>query len=357
MKKIALYINSLAFGGAERVMCNLANQFSENEYEVFLITSFQSKKEYSYAKSVRRIYLNDRKISGFLKRNVFLTWRLRQVLNTEHPDVLISFMAEPNYRAILASLGLKNKVIVSVRNDPDREYPGVLKRCLAKALFQAADGIVFQTEDAKKWFPKTIQKKSEIIFNQVDDRFYEARFSGARHDVVTTGRLTEQKNHKMLIRAFASITDRIPDNLIIYGEGNLRSELETLISERNMENRIFMPGSTADVAGAIASAKVFVLSSDFEGMPNSLMEAMAMGIPCISTDCPCGGPKLLFGDSLSDRLVPCGDEISLSRQLEALILQNADGNTERQLAEQFKPEKVFRKWVTYVEDILSQHSR
>jgi len=351
MKKIALYINTIAFGGAERVMCNLANQLSDNNYEVVLITSFQKEKEYVYSKNVRRISLNDRHIDGFFKRNIYLIRRLRRVLRDERPDILISFMAEPNYRAILASLGLKNKVIISIRNDPNKEYPGTLKRCLAKALFCVADGVVFQTDDAKKWFPEAVQKKSEIIFNQVDERFYNVTFSGVRHDVVTTGRLTEQKNHKMLIRAFASIADQVSDNLTIYGDGILREELEALISDLHMENRVFLPGVTMDVAQAIMSAKVFVLSSDFEGMPNALMEAMAMGIPCISTDCPCGGPKLLFGDCMSERLVPCGDVNHLSEQMERLLTCDVDGSTERLLAERFRPERVFRKWVDYIESV------
>lgn len=352
MKKVALYINTMGIGGAERVMCNLANQLSENNYEVVLITSFAKEKEYVYSKNVRRVNLNNQHIDGFLKRNIFLTWKLRHVLKKECPDVLVSFMAEPNYRSVLASLGLNNKVIISVRNDPNREYHGIIRRCLAKTLFCCADGAVFQTEDAKKWFPKTIQKKSEIIFNQVNELFYNTRCSGVRRNVVSTGRLSEQKNHKMLIHAFASIADRVSDNLIIYGEGILRNELESLISELHMENRIFLPGVTTDVAKTIVSAKVFVLSSDYEGMPNSLMEAMALGIPCISTDCPCGGPKLLFGDRLADRLVPCGDVNVLSSQLEKMLRCDADGNVEKQLAERFRSEKVFCKWVSYIQSVL-----
>lgn len=352
MKKIALYINTIAFGGAERVMCNLANALSDNNYEVVLITSFRRENEYVSGENVRRIVLHDRPIDGFLKRNLYLTLRLRQVMKEEKPDLLISFMAEPNYRAILASVGLHNKVIVSVRNDPSKEYPGIFKRCLAKALFSFANGIVFQTEDAQNWFPKTVQRKSEIIFNQVDNRFYDVHFSGERHDVVAAGRLTEQKNHKMLIRAFAAIADHVPDNLIIYGEGKLRNELECLISELHMEKRIFLPGVTTDVAKTISSAKLFVLSSDFEGMPNALMEAMAIGIPCISTDCPCGGPRLLFGKHMADRLVPCGDVDVLSRKMETMLLSGTNGGLERTLAEQFRPERVFSQWKCYIDKVL-----
>lgn len=356
MRKIALYINTLGFGGAERVLCNLAKQLSQKGNEVILITSYASEKEYSCGETVRRICLSDYRIDRFIKRNICLTKRLRRVLQTEKPDILISFMAEPNYRAILASLGLKNKVMISIRNDPDREYPGVLNRIFAKCIFRLADGVVFQTKDARKWFPISIRKKSEIIFNQVDEAFYNTKPVLPRRDIVTAGRLTAQKNHKMLIRAFAAIADRFSDNLIVYGEGELRGELESLIAELHMEKRIFLPGITNNLSKEIASAKLFVLSSDYEGMPNALMEAMAMGIPCISTDCPCGGPRILFGELLADNLCACGDQEGLSRKMEKMMAQNADGIKEKKLSEQFSSKIVFDKWEKYIAKVCNRNA-
>lgn len=347
--KVVFYINSLCFGGAERVVCNLATQLSESGYEVVLVTSFPTEKEYVCGSKVRRIYLGNQRICSLIKRNLFLIKKLRRVLKIECPDILISFMAEPNFRAIIASLGLKNKVMISVRNDPEKEYSGMLIRLLAKTLFRFADGIVFQTEDAKMWFPMSIQKKSEIIYNQVDDAFYRVKCNEERCNIVTVGRLTAQKNHKLLIRSFASISDRITDNLIIYGEGELRNELEALISALHLEDRVILPGVTKNVAEMLASAKLFVLSSDYEGMPNALMEAMAIGIPCIASNCPCGGPKMLFGDLLVDRLFACGDEKALSEKIENLIFSNTDGEDEKRLAEQFRPEVIISRWKEYIE--------
>lgn len=348
MKKIVLYINTLCFGGAERVISNLATQLSEHGHDVILITSFEDKKEYFCCEKVRRIYLGNHRIGNYIKRNYCLTKRLRRVIKTEHPDVLISFMAEPNFRAIIASVGLKNKVMISVRNDPNKEYSSMLTRLLAKLLFRFADGIVFQTEDAKMWFPMSIQKKSEIIYNQVDDGFYRVKPIEARRNIITFGRLTAQKNHKLLIRSFAAIKDKITDNLLIYGEGELRDELEALIMELHLEDRVFLPGITNNVAELLASSKLFVLTSDYEGMPNALMEAMAVGVPCISSDCPCGGPKMLFGDVLADRLFTCGDEKSLSEKIMDVLAQSADGEDEKRLAEQFRPEIIYSKWEAYI---------
>lgn len=347
--KILFYINAIHHGGAERVICNLATQFSEHGDDCILTTSFCDNWEYHFGEKVRRIALFESQLNyGFLRRNISLIRRLRKILKIEKPDVVVSFMAEPNFRTLIATRGLNVKTIVSVRNDPNKEYPNFIYRFLAKHLYKKADGIVFQTEDAQKWFPKSIQKKSKIIFNQVDEVFYNTIYNGERHDIVTTGRLVAQKNHKMLIRAFAAIADKISDNLIIYGEGELRGELESLIAELHLENRVFLPGSVKNVADTIKSAKLFVLSSDYEGMPNSLMEAMALGIPCISTDCPCGGPRMLFGEDAEGKLVPCDDVKKLSMRIFQELYNLGNGTTERKLAQTFHPDHVNSDWEEYL---------
>lgn len=354
--KILFYINAIHHGGAERVICNLATQFSEHGEECILATSFRDGWEYSIGEKVKRITLFESQLNcGFLRRNISLVRKLKKILKSEKPDVVLSFMAEPNFRTLIAARGLKVKTIVSVRNDPNREYPNFIFRFLAKHLYKKADGVVFQTEDAKKWFPKSIQKKSKIIFNQVDEVFYNTIYNGERHDIVTTGRLTAQKNHKMLIRAFAAIADKISDNLIIYGEGELREELEAIIAELHMEKRVFLPGSVKNVADTIKSAKLFVLSSDYEGMPNSLMEAMALGIPCISTDCPCGGPRMLFGDELKDWLVPTGNQDILGeKMLSALTTSLFHFEKIKHRGSFFEPKQIMHSWEEYLDAVVRE---
>ena len=353
--KILFYINAIHHGGAERVICNLATQFSEHGDDCILTTSFRDNWEYPFGEKVRRITLFESQLNyGFLRRNISLIRKLRKLLKTEKPDIIVSFMAEPNFRTLIAARGLNVKTIVSIRNDPNKEYPNFIYRFLAKHLYKKADGIVFQTEDAQKWFPKSIQKKSKIIFNQVDEVFYNTIYNGERHDIVTTGRLVAQKNHKMLIRAFAAIADKISDNLIIYGEGELRGELESLIAELHLENRVFLPGSTKNVADTIKSAKLFVLSSDYEGMPKSLMEAMALGIPCISTDCPCGGPRMLLKNHSNECLSDVNDFEKFSQKIYFLISNLGKsliiGQDLKNYAGLFSPDKVFLEWFYYLHE-------
>lgn len=352
MKKIVFYINSISHGGAERVICNLATAFSENGYECILVTSFKSKWEYTYGDKVKRISLFENPICNFLKRNVALVKALRNVLKSECPDVLISFMAEPNFRAIIASMGLKNKVLVSVRNDPQREYANILTKVLAKTLFFKADGIVFQTEDAKCWFPKRLQKKSRIIYNAVKEEFYHIERKPIHGEIVTCGRLEEQKNHIMLIDAFAEVVRKYPfATLKIYGEGSLKEKLQSQINDLGLQKKAFLMGVTYDVGKALQTADLFVLSSDYEGMPNALMEAMAAGVPCISTDCPCGGPRELFGGYGINKLVQCANSTDLASAILRRMENPEDASIEKKLAINFKPDDVNRQWCKYISEI------
>lgn len=353
--KILFYINTIRHGGAERVIVNLAEQFSSHGHEVALATSYKSEGEYALSESVKRIVLTGKKSGNFLVRNFRLIRLLRKKVKEERPDVLVSFMAEPNFRALLACRGKKTKKLISVRNDPNKEYPTGLFRYLARHLYKKADGIVFQTADAKAWFPEKIQKKSTIIYNQVNESFYNTARCGERRGIIATGRLTSQKNHKMLIRAFSMIKDKTDENLVIYGEGNLRGELEALISELSLEGRVLLPGATDNVAEKLSSARLFVMSSDFEGMPNSLMEGMATGLPCICTDCPCGGPREIIEDGVSGILTPVADAEAFAAAMLSLLSDSERaekmGRAARERAERFAPDVIIENWLSYIESI------
>lgn len=355
--RILFYINAIHQGGAERVMVNLAKQFAEKGDEVCLVTSLHENWEYPVSEHVRRISFEEKGYvkEGFVKQNIQWIKKLRKVTREINPDVIISFMAEPNFRTILATWGLKCKTIISVRGEPIQEYPNKVYRMLAKSLYLFASGVVFQTEDAQKWFSGRIQKKSEIIYNQVDEKFYNCAINEERKDIVTCGRLVELKNQKMLIDAFARISDEVAADLYIYGEGHLRAALESQVKRLNLEKRVFLPGDITAVEKMLSKAALFVLPSDSEGMPNALMEAMAVGVPCISTDCPCGGPRMLFqGDE--EGLIPVGDVDALAEKLREFVLDKnrckEQGEKMKAYALEFTPERIFKKWDDYVNAVV-----
>lgn len=358
MNKIMFYINSMHEGGAQRVIKNLAEWFANEDNDVSIITSFKDDWEYQTNDNVKRLYLYNSKqeLGNFIKRNINLTNKLKKIVQDKNPDVLISFMGESNFRAILACLNSNTKCIVSVRNDPDKEYPNILMKMVANILYKKADGVVFQTEDAKNKFPKSIRNKSTIILNPIDEVFFNTKYDGERKDIVTVGRLTKQKNHKLLIDAFAAIANEINDNLIIYGDGELKEELENYIKKINMNGRIFIPGQIRDVANTIKSAKLFVLSSDYEGLPNSLMEAMALGIPCISTDCPCGGPKMLIKNKYNGFLFSVDNKDDLSTIInkvlkEKSLLEFISNNSKKESSRLFHSNTIYNNWLYYINKI------
>lgn len=355
MKKIMFYINAIHDGGAERVMVNLAKYFSENGYDTSLVTSFRDTWEYPLASTVRRLSLEETEIKqSRIKRNLSRIKKLRDLCKSEKPDILVSFMEEPNFRAILATRGLPVKTLVSVRNDPNKEYAGKLGWFVGKVLLPMADGCVFQTSDAQKWFPERLQNKSKIIYNAVKEDFYNVVRKPVRGEIVTCGRLTEQKNHGMLINAFAEAQKTYPfARLKIYGEGELRGKLQEQIVRLHLEDKAFLMGATNNVAEALQTADLFVLSSDYEGMPNALMEAMAAGVPCISTDCPCGGPKELLNGAEQKTLVPVGNTVSLAEKMKEYLSEELlQYDTMKKLAQKFNPEIINQQWKKYVDSLI-----
>ena len=351
--KILFYINTLRHGGAERVMVNLACYFSDIGYETILVTSFRDTWEYKVEGNVKRLTLEEKEIKqGKIKRNWSRIIKLRNILKQERPDVAISFMAEPNFRLILAAIGLNLKTIVSVRNDPNKEYAGKIGRFVGKCILPFADGCVFQTKEAQEWFPKKLQRKSTIIFNAVKEEFFHIERKPILGEIITCGRLETQKNHKLLINAFAEVVKEHPyARLKIYGEGSLKQVLQKQIHELGLQEKAFLMGATNDVAKALQTADLFVLSSDYEGMPNALMEAMAAGVPCISTDCPCGGPRELFGILLCKNLIECNSRSQLKNKILDNLLSDSQEAKEKEVSKSFNSNYIHSLWNDYIENI------
>ncbi len=357
MKKIALFINSLQKGGSERVMVNLAEFFHSKGYEVLLVTQYKRQVEYDINPEIKRVYSEpekDRLTGGRIHNFIVRFNTLRSIWKDFKPDVILSFLGKNNMMAILTSRGLGAKVAVSVRGLPTLEYEGNKQQKLAKILFGYADGVVLQTKDAMNFFPAKVRKKAVILSNPLNPAFINRRYEGKRSNyIVAVGRLDENKNHSMLIRGFSKISTDFPEtSLRIYGEGSSRPELEKLIIDLKLNDRVFLPGYADDVPGTICDAACFVLSSNTEGMPNSIMEAMALGIPVVSTDCPCGGPATLIKDGENGMLVDVNDDDGLAKALRQ-ILSSPEyagklSDNAYEFIKELHPDKVNARWEEYL---------
>lgn len=356
-KKIVFYTGDLGKGGAQRVIINLAESLTKKGYPVTIVTINSVEQEYSLPEHVKRVYseiegkeVSDSRIKNLIAR----VKKLRRIWKEEKAGIIISFIGKNNFMALFTSIGLGIPVITSVRGEPKEEYYTSILRFLSKTFMGLSTGLILQTPDAKAYFPKWIQKKSVILDNPLNPDFIGEYYTGERtQEIVSVGRLDSNKNQKLIVDAFLKIAGEFPDvKLILYGNGEDKEMLTRYVQKSKYASRIFLPGAISDVKKRIQKAKIFVLSSNTEGMPNSLLEAMALGIPSISTDCPCGGPRMLMEGKENGILVPVGEVEPMAEAMRKLlgdeeVWQKYSRNSYK-LSKELHPDKVNRKWEDYL---------
>lgn len=369
-RKILFHINSLGKGGAERVVTVLSGYFAEDGYQVLIVTLWRAEEEFPLPAKVKRINLGDLPVRAggrfVLALQRFLSFR--KSIKTFAPDIVISFCNKANFRSAFAMAGMKTPLLTSVRNDPEKDYRPYKAACWW--MEKKASGCVFQTRQAKEFFSKNFQKKSRIIWNPVDEKYLAARQKRQsvrkeerqrNNHIVSVGRISKQKNHLLLLKAFSRIMDRFPAAKVqIYGEDcemQVRVALDQYTEQKKMKEKVEFMGQCDNLEDVIGDAALFVMPSDYEGMPNALAEAMTLGLPVIATDCPCKGPAALIEDGVSGLLVPVGDENALADAMEKLLsnreLAENMGQEAMQVAEKISPFKVYGQWKQYVEDLMA----
>lgn len=313
--KILFFMYSLGSGGAERVMSVLASELSNSGHEVHIALTANETVYYSLAERVQLHFLGEtmKNRMPFAMRFIKRLKKMRALTKRLAPDVVISFTSVLNTEVCFALAGIDIPIIVSERNDPAIDPASKVKKFLRQVAYLKPSYFVFQTPDAQAYFSQRIQKKATIVLNPLSGHIPEPFNREREKRIVSVCRLNRQKNIPLLVRAFSDFAKQYPDyTLEIYGDGSIRKDMEILIDEMNMANRIFLKGFCHDVHQKIRNASMFVLSSDYEGMPNALMEAMAIGLPCISTDCPCGGPRMLIKHGQNGLLVPVANQERLT---------------------------------------------
>lgn len=359
--KLAFYIGSLNKGGAERVFVNLAEYFQNKGYQIVMVTQYQKEDEYVLAEGIRRVIsdIPPEETTGSRAVNFYRRMsRLHRIWKKERPDLVLSCVGKNNFMAVVTTMFTKTKPVVSVVGEAKEEYPNRLMKALANLLFPFASGVILQTERSKSFFSQRVSRTSVILPNSLNPLFIRERFRGEREKrIVSVGRLDANKNHEMMIRAFAGLAGRYPEyTLTIYGEGELREHLQKLIASLGLEEKVFLPGVVPDVAERIEKAALFLLVSYSEGVSNALIEALALGLPVIATDVPSGGTQELIRHGENGLIIPPGDEEALKAAMERLL---SDGEYAERLGEQahkiqerLAPERVNRQWQEYFESIL-----
>mgnify|MGYP002509651329 FL=1 len=363
MRKIAFHLNCLEQGGAERVVTNLANQFAENGYQVLIATEWYGENEFQTDARVKRVHVGLREEDAKKPHPVQILLRikyLKEFIETEKPDILIPFARKALYRGLTAAYFMEVPVLISIRTDPAGHYEELSDKIQIPLLFPRADGCVFQTEGAREFFAPRLQQNSRIILNPINPKYIGVPIPEKRtKTVVQSGRLVDFKNQPMLLRAFVEVHKKHPDyDLKIYGGDSLdgtKEILEELIAQNQAQEYIHLMGASDTLEKDLADAALFAFTSDWEGLPNALMEAMALGLPIVATDCPCGGPRTIMTNGVDGLLIPIKDQKALEEGINRLI-ENPEyaerlGMEARKIAERANGEAVFAQWRDYIEEL------
>ena len=335
-KKLALFLPSLHAGGAERVMLNLAKGFSEKGIKVDLVLAKAEGPLLSYVpKNVRIVDLK-------AKRTLYSLHGLIQYIKTERPKALLSTMYHANIIAIWAKILARIPLRLVIREDNTtslriRSEESLRGRwiipILIKGFYRYADVIIAVSqgvaEDLKK-LTYILQDKIRVIYNPIDlskifmlaDEHLDYPWFNDYPVILGAGRLVPQKDFETLIKAFAIVKRTLPAKLVILGEGKEREKLEQLIKDLKLEGDVSLPGFTNNPYKYMKKSSIFVLSSRFEGFANVLVEAMALGTPVVSTDCPSGPAEILEGGKWG-RLVPVGDPMALAEAIIQTLKYNS----------------------------------
>lgn len=350
-KRIAFLIGSMGKGGAERVISVLANSYAERGWQVDILLLLNNSCDYDLNSNINIISICNENRSRIAQLPSWIS-NIRKYVKDKKPNNIISFIARINLITILACIGLNKSLFISERNDPIADGRSVFVRLATHILYPLADCVIFQTKWAQSCFSRRIQRKSVVIPNPIQVTTMASNYLKEKK-IIAVGRLIEQKNHVMLIRAFKDVYEKYPDyNLVIYGEGRLRDTLQNLIKELKLTDAVDLPGNISNIHEKIANAEMFVLSSDYEGLSNALLEAMMMGLPCISTDC--AGSNEVIINGISGTIVEVGNQKNLEEGI-IFNIQNKEIAYEmamkaKETVNEFGLDKIINKWDNLLED-------
>lgn len=359
MKKILFITSALSYGGAGKMIAYLANAFAEFEdYNVSIYVELIPGVHYSMNPMIN-IIEESKHFKSYLFRHFLEIFQMRKRIKELNPDLVISFQTNQNAISVLASRGCHIPVIISERGDPYLH-----KNCLERMkhwVIGHAEGGVFQTQNAKACYGTQLQKRSVVIHNPNTVKAVVSPVWNERRDEIAFVARFHilQKRQDIMVKAFNIVSkqdSRI--KLVFYGQGEDQKHIEHLVDELGLSERVIFKGLVINIPEAIRNSKLFVLTSDFEGLPNALIEAMACGLPCISTDCSPGGARELIQDGVNGLIVPCGDAEAIAEKI-IYLLNNPEvaekiGHEAQKIVDKLEPSLIFGKWKNYVEEVYDR---
>ena len=359
--KIGLVIHGLSGGGAERLLCNLAEGFIAEGHEVVVLTFDLGESDfYLLPPGCRRVRIAatspSTSLLGALRRNAGNVWRLSRAMRAERIDVAVGFLTRINILTVLAAR-LAGKIPTIITEHVSYLRDSVFWRAGIRFTYPKAQALVSVSVGVDADHTRVPQSRRRVIPNLIEvPPTFRAVPTGKTQGLhfVTMGRLTEQKNHRMLIAAFGAYRGGDPSSqLTIVGGGPLEASLKSLVSELGLSEHIHFPGALSSPFDCLAHADVFVLSSDFEGFGNVVVEALCLGLPVISTDCPHGPAEILEGGY--GLLVACDDSRQMAEAM-ATLASNPGKRSELaarapQRAKAYCRESIIPQWLALFDEV------
>ncbi len=360
--KIVFVGMTMGKGGAERVISTLCNRWKRTEDELCIVTCLDGDSSYPLREGVTHqslIPASDYYTLGKKKTLGPIIRRYREAMKELKPDLIITFLTEPCIVAALSKRHVKAKVIGSERSNPYYQYRSRLMKTAVNWAYGKLDGFVFQTKGAKAFFGKKVQKKSVVIGNPVNESVSALQATRRNPtELVAVGRFTPEKNYPMLIEAMERVVAAGQRPMLhIYGRVEEKLGIGALIAEKNLENYVVFEGERDDVHQKIRDAGLFLLPSKSEGQPNALMEAMAMGMAVVATDCPSGGPAELIRNGVNGLLVENENAQAFAEAILRLLTHPEEaesmGKQARKTMEAYTVDAICDRWSQYIEDVLA----
>ena len=326
--KIVFVIPDMPGGGTERVVALLSNEYAKKGHSVSIMLFAGKETAYALDDRIEVISMAGAS-SGSLRIRMKRLKNMREYLKRPKGCLIYSFSTIGTGFVVLSTVGLSRKMLVSERTDPN----SCDHKPYRNFFYRFAKVLVCQTREAADSFPGYLRRKTMVIPNPVDSKGLPGVYRGERKKkVVSLGRLEYPKNQELLIEAFEEFHKKFQEyTLHFYGKGTKEGILREMAAEKHLEDAIVFHGFCPDAAGEIVDSAMFVLSSDYEGVSNSMAEAMAMGIPVISTDCPPGGCRAYIENGRNGLLVPVGDAHALADAMKKVA-------EDRELAEKLSAE-------------------
>lgn len=358
--KIMCIMTTIGYSGAPKMMAWLANSLSEKGHTVSLVTFYDDEDHQVLSKKINRIALNvsraNTKIEKFthllrIEKGIFRS------IKKEKPDVVIAFSNLPSGLFLLLKKFCRVKTIISERGDPYLEKTKAMD--WVRKQYRKADVVVFQTQGAEKYFEKQNLKHTAVIPNPVTQKpLVRCQIAERNHDISFVGRFNiNQKRQDVFLSALKMVFQNYPKyTATLYGDGEDLERVKDYANELGISSKIHFPGQVDNICHVIRDSALFVISSDFEGIPNSLIDAMIAGLPVVATDCSPGGAALLVKNKQNGLLVPRGDSEALADGIMYMIENPGEADKysmeAQNISNVFAPNKVVDLWEKVLDKVM-----